>query len=256
LHHPAFQELEAAWKSVDFLIRRLEIGENLRLFIVDLPQSEISGDSGISELVRILADEEWGVIAGLYSFGANDGEALQHISVAARAAGAPFISGLALDVVGLSDPFPTLRQSAYASWIGLALPRFLLRLPYGKSGSQIDSFKFEELDEAPRHESYLWGNPAVACAYLLGETFTRFGWEMRPGAVLEIDSLPIHVYKDKDGESQLKPCAEILMTHEAADHLLDQGFMPLATIKNTGNARLVRFQSVAQPLAPLSGRWS
>jgi type VI secretion system protein ImpC len=255
LHHAEFQSLEAAWRSVDFLLRRLEIGENLRLFIVDLPHAELSGDAGASELRRMLGDEEWGVIAGLYSFGHGDGEALQRISVAARAAGAPFIGGLGLDVVGLDEPFATLRQSAYAQWIGLALPRFLLRLPYGKMGSEIEKFKFEEMPERNEHQRYLWGNPAVVCAYLLGETFSRFGWDMRPNAVLEVDGLPAHVYKE-DGESQLKPVAEILLTHEAADRLLDCGFMPLATIKNTGNARLVRFQSVAEPLSALSGRWS
>ena len=256
LHHPAFQELEASWRAVEFLLRRLETGENLRLFVVDIPQSELTSDAGLSEFVRVLGDEEWGLIAGLYSFGPADGEALQHISIAARAAGAPFLSGLALDVVGLNEPFATLRQSAYASWVGLALPRFLLRLPYGKSGSQIEAFPFEEMPaEKSDHRRYLWGNPAVVCACLLGETFTRFGWEMRPGAVQEIENLPMHAYKE-DGESVLKPCAEILMTMEAAEHLLDCGFMPLATIKNTGNARIVRFQSVAKPLAPLSGRWS
>ena len=204
---------------------------------------------------EICGDEEWGVIVGMYSFGPGDGEALQRISVAARAAGAPFLSGLGLDAVGVNAPFAMLRQSAYASWIGLALPRFLLRLPKGKAGpEQIETFKFEEMPEKPDHRRYLWGNPAVICAYLLGETFSRFGWDMRPGAVLEVDSLPMHVYKE-DGESQLKPVAEVLLTIDSAEHLLDLGFMPLATIKNTGNARLVRFQSVADPLAPLSGRW-
>jgi type VI secretion system protein ImpC len=255
LHHPAFQALEASWKSVDFLLRRLEIGENVRLFIVDITKDELCSEGGASALREICGDEEWGVIAGMYSFGPGDGEALQRISVAARAAGAPFISGLGLDVIGANAPFAMLRESAYASWIGLAMPRFMLRLPYGKEGSQIESFQFEEMPEKPDHRRYLWGNPSVVCAFLLGETFTRFGWDMRPGAVLEIDSLPMHVYKE-DGESQLKPVAEVLLTIDSAEKLLDLGFMPLATIKNTGNARLVRFQSVAEPLAALSGRWS
>jgi type VI secretion system protein ImpC len=179
----------------------------------------------------------------------------------ARIAGAPFISGLAPDVVGLTQAFGELRQSAYARWIGLAMPRFLLRLPYGKNASETESFAFEELfqagelSKAPEHERYLWGHPAIACAYLLGEAFTRFGWHMRPGAVQEIDGLPAHTYRE-DGEMQLKPCAEILLTENAAEILLDRGFMPLASVKGTDRVRLVRFQSVAEPPAPLAGRWN
>jgi two-component system phosphate regulon response regulator PhoB len=35
----------------------------------------------------------------------------------------------------------------------------------------IDSFAFEEQGAPPDHEAYLWGNPALACARLLGELF-------------------------------------------------------------------------------------
>jgi type VI secretion system protein ImpC len=107
----------------------------------------------------------------------------------------------------------------------------------------------------PEHESYLWGNPAIACAYLLGEAFTRFGWAMRPNAVRDIDGLPAHAYQH-DGEMHLKPVAEVLLTDEAGEMLLDRGFMPLASMKNSDRARLVRFQSIADPAAPLAGRWN
>jgi type VI secretion system protein ImpC len=78
---------------------------------------------------------------------------------------------------------------------------------------------------------------------------------MRPGAVQEIDGLPAHTYRE-DGEVQLKPCAEVLLTEDAAEILLDRGIMPLASIKGTDRVRLVRFQSVAAPPAPLAGRWN
>jgi type VI secretion system protein ImpC len=168
------------------------------------------------------------------------------------------IAGLAPDVVSAvreRQLFDELRQSAYARWIGLAMPRFLLRMPYGKNGAETERFDFEELSKDPAHERYLWGHPAVACAYLLGEAFTRFGWRMRPGSVLEIDGLPTHVYY-RDGEAELKPCAEMLMTEDVAELLLDRGIMPLASIKGSDRVRLVRFQSVADPPAGLAGRWN
>jgi type VI secretion system protein ImpC len=251
LHHAQFQSLEAAWRGLYFLTRRLETGENLRIFLLDLPQAELTS----AGLRRAAGDDEWGLLAGLYYFGPADEDALKEISFVARIAGAPFVSGLAPDVVGLTQPFGELRQSAYARWIGLAMPRFLLRLPYGKDASETESFAFEELSKEPEHERYLWGHPAFACAYLLGEAFTRFGWRMRPGSVQEIDGLPAHTYRE-DGEAQLKPCAEVLLTEDAAEVLLDRGFMPLASIKGTDRVRLVRFQSVADPPAPLAGRWN
>jgi type VI secretion system protein ImpC len=251
LHHPKFQALEAAWTGLNLLVRRLETGEGLRIFVLDLPREALT-----AETVRTaVGDERWGVIAGLYYFETKDQDLLQQISIVARIAGAPFIAGLGLGEVGIEKSFAGLRQSANARWIGLALPRFLLRLPYGKSGLEAESFAFEELGATPEHERYLWGNPAIACAYLLGEAFTRFGWAMRPNAVRDIEGLPAHTYK-QDGEMQLKPCAEVLLTEDAAGLLLDRGFMPLASIKNSDRARLVRFQSVADPPAALAGSWT
>jgi type VI secretion system protein ImpC len=251
LHHPSFQSLEAAWRGLYFLVRRLETGESLRIYLQDLPREALTTE----ELRRAVGDEPWGVLAGLYNFEAKDQDSLREIAFVARIAGAPFIGGLGLSVVGLDKAFAELRQSAHARWIGLAMPRFLLRLPYGKGGLETESFAFEELGATPEHERYLWGNPAIACAYLLGEAFTRFGWAMRPNSVRDIDGLPAHVFK-QDGESQLKPCAEVLLTDEAAEMLLDSGFMPLLSMKNADRVRLLRFQSVADPPAALAGRWT
>jgi type VI secretion system protein ImpC len=251
LHHPKFQALEAAWRGLYFLVRRLETGENLQIFLLDLPREALTAEA----LRRAVDDEAWSVIAGLYYFESKDQDSIREISFVARIAGAPFVASLGLGEVGLDKGFAELRQSTHARWIGLALPRFLLRLPYGKSGVETESFAFEELSAKPEHERYLWGNPSIACAYLLGEGFTRFGWAMRPNAVRDIEGLPAHSYKE-DGETQLKPCAEVLLTDEAAEMLLDRGFMPLASMKNADRARLVRFQSVAEPAAALAGRWN
>jgi len=147
-----------------------------------------------------------------------------------------------------------LRRSSEAAWIGLLLPRFLLRLPYGKNTVPLENFSFEEMPEAPVHQQYLWGNPAFACAYLLAQTFAESGWEMRPGTHAELRGLPLHVY-EADGEPQVQPCAEVLMSDADAEWLLDQGMMPLVSVKNEDAVRLLRFQSIAHPPAPLAGGW-
>jgi type VI secretion system protein ImpC len=261
-HNPAFQDLEAAWRGLYFLVRRLETGENLKVYAWDMPQARLATAEGQTALRRVAVEEAaatpgaptWSVVAGLCYFGPPEETALAQIGAICRRAGAPFLSGLAPEVVGLTRAFDALRQSSVAPWIGLAMPRFLLRLPYGAKTGSTEEFAFEEMPSPPEHERYLWGHPAFACAYLLGEAFSRYGWEMRPGVINSIDGLPAHVYDD-GGEPSLKPCAEVLLTEEAVDMLLECGFMPLVSIKGSDRVRLARFQSVADPLAPLAGQW-
>ena len=263
IHHRDFRDLEAAWRGLFFLIRRLPTDEELKVYVWDMPQAELTSAEGLALFRRIAVDEtvgtagadRWAAIAGLYYFGPEDEAALTQAAAIARAAGAPFLSGVAADVVGLTRVFDTLRHSADARWVGLAMPRFLLRLPYGAKTDAAEEFDFEEMPSPPEHERYLWGNPAVACAYLLGEAFSRYGWRMRPGIMSQIDGLPAHVYKD-GGESQLKPCAEVLLTESAVEMLLEQGFMPLVSYKDSDRVRVARFQSIASPAAPLAGQWS
>ena len=92
-----------------------------------------------------------------------------------------------------------LRRSPEARWLGLALPRFLLRLPYGKDTSPIEAFPFEEMPES-EHSAYLWGNPAFFCAQLIGQSFEAHGWDLARRLARRIDNLPMHVYRE-DGEA-------------------------------------------------------
>jgi type VI secretion system protein ImpC len=247
LHSAPFQAMESAWRGMFFLTRRLDTGEDLKIYLIDLPKSEISG------LRRVAGGEEWALILGLYEFGEQDEDALLEAATVARIAGAPFIAGLAPEIAGVVRAFENLRQSSFARWVGLAMPRFMLRLPFGAKTDETETFAFEEMPSPPEHSRYLWGNPAIACGYLLGEAFSRYGWQFRPGAVPEIEGLPAHVYQ-ADGESELKACAEVLLTEEAAGVLIERGFIPLASIKGTDRVRVVRFQSVAG--SPLAGRWT
>src|SRR5256885_16916977 len=85
-------------------------------------------------------------------------------------------------------------------------------------------------------------------------TLFRSGWSMRPGEVNQIDGLPLHVYQ-KDGELELKPPAEVLLTEGSAELLMELGLMPLLSMKGSDQVRLARFQSIADPPTALAGRW-
>ncbi len=257
LHDPDFQALEAAWRAVRMLVRGLDTDRNLKLYLFDATLEELAADLAGTTRVLTVRKEPWAVVAGNYAFGQTsaDAQMLQFLARLSRRIDAPFLAeALPPSDEAVAPEWTILRKSFEAQWIGLALPRFLLRLPYGKDTSSIESFEFEEMPESV-HQQYLWGNPAFCCAYLLGQSFLEDGWSMRPGSVRRIDGMPLHVYREND-ETNLKPCAEILMTERLADSLMEQGIMPLASLKEQDAILLVRFQSIADPAKALTGRWS
>ncbi len=251
LHHPRVQAIEAAWRAVFMLIRGLDTDGDLHLYLLDITLPELVSEMGAvqKELRRM---GPWALIAGNYTFAQTelDAQVLRRLALLGSSVGAPFLAEAQLPHDAIDPAWNDLRHSAEAKWLGLALPRFLLRLPYGKATDSIESFPFEEMPKS-EHSEYLWGNPAFFCAYLLGKSFEGQGWDM---ARLErrIDGLPIHVYKE-DGEPIAKPCAEVLMTEKDAESLLDAGLMPVASLKEQPAAMVVRFQSVAEPLTGLAG---
>jgi len=290
LHNPDFQALEAAWRATFLLVRQLETGSQLKLYLVDISKQELAADLSSATdlratgLYRLLVEqtvetpgaEPWSIIVGNYSFGSSsdDAQLLSRLAKIASRARAPFLAAASPRLLGCSSlaatPHPRewkvrepelarawaeLRRLPEVGSIGLALPRFLLRLPYGKKTSPVESFEFEEFPETPVHEEYLWGNPGFALALLLAQSFSEAGWEMRPGSAMEIDQLPLHI-SPKAGESQAKPCSEVLLTEDAVERILDEGLMPLVSFKDRDRVRLARFQSIADPQCGLAGRWS
>ncbi|MBK5294733.1 MAG: type VI secretion system contractile sheath large subunit [Acidobacteriia bacterium] len=259
MHFPDFQALEAAWHAVDFLVRRVETDSNLKIFLLDVSKEELADGAPAGVLLaKYAGGTPWAVIACNYRFGhaVQELQLLSHLGAAGRAMGASVIAeaepSLATDEAGAA--WEALRSHSVGAHIGLVLPRFLLRLPYGKDTGACEDIRFEEMGGEPDHDRYLWANPSFACLVLLAESFASRGWDFRPGMHLNLDGLPLHSY-EKDGAHILQPCAEYLMTEKTANHLLERGLMPLASLKESDSARLVRFQSIAMPAAPLAGRW-
>jgi type VI secretion system protein ImpC len=255
LHHPDFQALEAAWRAVWMLVQKLDPDQELKILIFDTTLDELLADAGS---VRKCLDTKdgWGAIVGNFNFGQEPADAarLQFFGKLASLLGGPFLAeGQPPAEEEPPAHWLALAKSAEAPWIGLAMPRFLLRLPYGAGTAPTEQFPFEEMTESV-HAHYLWGNPAFACAMLLGQSFRRDGWNLHPGSHRRVEGLPLHVYKE-DGASVAKPCAEILLREKDAEFLLENGLMPLASLKDEDAALLVRFQSIAIPPTALAGRW-
>jgi type VI secretion system protein ImpC len=282
LRDPAFRAVESAWRALFRMTREIETSASLTIDVVDMPRSALEAEVGADRplestlLHRLLVDEPaepWSVVIGDYTFGTGDDDVtlLSRIGTIAQAAGVSFIANADPSVCGcpafegLPDPaqwtsvdsrtWREFRASSVARHIGLVQPRLIVRLPYGRDGEETERFEFEELSVPPAHEEYPWGGGAWVCAILLARSFVQDGRSMRPGTHLDLDGLPLHLVRAA-GAVEAQPCAESLMSERAAARILECGPMPLASMKGSDAVRLVRFQSVAQPAAPLAGPWT
>jgi len=272
LHHPRVQALESTWRAIDLLVRRLDTDGELHLFIFDVPRSQIA--SALERLAsqRDAADaESWALAISLHEFPAGDAGAdiLSRMAMAARALGTPLVAAAPASFAGrasataLEDDGPAaappevytlIRRSLEARFLGLTIPRVLLRVPYGRE-NPCDTIEFEELGDPQAHDDYLWGSGASLVALLAGEAFNERGWAIGGRMSLDVSSLPFYTYR-RGPETVAAPCAETLMSERVARHLLSRGLMPLAWIKNTDRVRLVELRSVAEPTAPLAAPWA
>ncbi|MCP5119957.1 MAG: hypothetical protein GY953_54865 [bacterium] len=278
LHYPTFQQLEASWRALYILVRRVETSVSLKLYLVDISKEELAADLGAAGdlrdagVYRLLsessAEAPHSVLVGDYAFGADKQQLdlLARLGTVAGAIGAPLIAAAHPSLAGCRsfaeddwtlEPDPAwqaFRRLKVASSIGLAAPRWLLRLPYGADTDPCELLALEEMGDEPDHGRYLWGNPALVCGCLLAESFAAQGWDFRAGDHRDLDGLPLHTYT-RDGEPVLQSPAEASLSERAAERALERGLMPLVAPRNTDSVRVMRFQSVADPAAPLLGRW-
>lgn len=281
LHDPAFQKLEATWRAIHWLLSRIEDGESLGLFVLDVAEAELAADLTAADgavehaaIYHLLAGDSigvpdgdpWSLVIGDYTFGASADtlDILELLGAVSAGCGGVFIGAASPALVGCasltktpdvtdwSDPsaalaerWQSLRRSPLAHHIGLALPRYMLRLPYGKRSDPIDSFSFEELPPHTPHESYLWGNPAFACGFLIANAWLQVDdLDDPPGTLREIDDLPYQVVDD-GGEQTMKPCAEVYLNERTAHAILDRGIAPLLSVKHRNLVLVPRLQSVS-----------
>jgi type VI secretion system protein ImpC len=280
LHAPGVRALEALWRAVDFLVRRVDGAAEPPFYLVDVSQDAAATDlaagapeqSALAALLGNPPGGRWGAILSDYVFRADPAHAdlAGRLAALARSLGAPWIAAADPSLAGcpslLEHPDPAewdqpvpaawgmLRRRPEAAWLGLVLPRVLLRVPYGPDTEPCERLAWHETDETPRHDAYLWGSPAFACGLLLAERLGPGGTWRTASGVLDIGDMPLHVHP-ADGAPRAQPCAELVLGERAGHRLLDVGLMPLMSLKDRDVVRLLRFQSFAEPVAPLAGAW-
>ncbi len=283
MHHPSFQKLESSWSGLHYLCKQTSTGSGMKIKLLNAQKKELVRDfkSAIdfdqSALFRKVYEEEFGTFGGA-PFGTLVGDYeitrqpedlyfVEQMSHVAAAAHAPFLSAASPELFGLdsftelgkprdlSKVFDTVdyakwrsfRESEDARYVGLALPRFLGRLPFDpKHGTAVENFNFVEDVDGSDHGKYLWVNAAYAMAARLTAAFEQYGWcaairGVEGGGLVE--DLPTHTFKTDEGEVALKCPTEIAITDRREKELSDLGFMPLVHCKNTDYAAFFGAQS-------------
>jgi type VI secretion system protein ImpC len=286
LHHPQFQKLEGSWRGLKYLLSQSETSPMLKIRVMNVSKKDLlrdlqrASEFDQSQLFKKIYEEEFGVfggdpfaaIVGDYEFGKHpeDLELLEKVSNVAAAAHAPFLTAAAPQLMNM-ESFTQLDQprdiakifdtTEYAKWkgfrqsddsryVGLCVPRVLMRLPYGRDTAPVDAFNYEEGVDGTDHSKYLWGNAAYAMGARLTNAFALYGWcaairGVEGGGLVE--GLPAHTFRTDEGDVALKCPTEIAITDRREKELADQGLIPLVHCKGTDKAAFFSVQSTNKP---------
>lgn len=288
IHHADYQQLESAWRGLHYLVNNTEVDEMLKIKFLPISKRDLHRTlrrhKGIgwdqSPIFKKIYEAEYdqlggvpyGCLVGDYHFDHSppDVELLTEMSKICAASHCPFIAGAAPTTMQmetwqeLANPrdltkifenteyvaWRSLRNSEDSRYLGLTMPRFLARLPYGVRTNPIDEFDFEEATDGSSHSAYCWANAAYAMAVNINRSFKYYGWctsirGVESGGAVE--GLPTHTFPSDDGGVDMKCPTEIAISDRREAELAKNGFMPLIHRKNTDIAAFIGAQSLQKP---------
>jgi type VI secretion system protein ImpC len=285
LHHPDFQKIESAWRSLKFLVDRTDFKKNVKIDLLDVTKDELAEDfedapetiqSGLYKHVYVEeydtpGGEPYGTMVSNFGFtsGPSDIALLQEISKVSASCHCPFL-GTATpkffgkdtiqDLTRIEDLHTYMERSEFLKWnsfrqtedsryVGLTLPRFLLRLPYGPDSTPVKEFNYKENVTGEQHDKYLWGNAPFSFAANMVRSFVDNGWCVQvrgPEAGGKVEDLPVHFYDVGKG-SQAKIPTEILIPETREFEFAQEGFIPLSFYKNRNYACFFSANSTQKP---------
>lgn len=258
LASPALRGLEATWRGIDGLCRNNPDEERVRLSVLDASFEEL--ERGVAALPALLERTRADVLLIDREVAASGPElrGLARLLEACAARGVTLIAGATPGLAGCSDfaerdnpeddPTP-LPDDARAAWealstlrsggarLALALPRYLLRQPYGASGEPLDSLEFEEIPEPSSHEAFCWGNGAYLVARALCLAALDPEGHLHPDGGVDVRELPVVHLEGEDGV-RIKPCAEAWLSERALGRLRASGFSVLHGWRDTDRVRV------------------
>ena len=288
LHAREFQAVEATWRGLFQLVQLTDKELGIKVRMLDISKRELQrnlrkfrGNAwDQSPLFKRIYEEEYGqfggepfaLLIGDYEFDHHpeDVALLSDLSMIAAAAHAPFVSAVAPSLLqmetwaeianprDLTRLFTTpeyvawrsLREQEDTRYLGLCLPRYLARLPYGTLTDPLDAFAFEEDTNGADASKLLWGNAAFAFACNVMRAFALYGWCCRirgidRGGVVE--GLPVLHHPTADGDVDRRTVTEICLSERREAELSGCGLIPLVHRKNTEVAAFISANSLQKP---------
>jgi type VI secretion system protein ImpC len=288
MHHEDFQQLESAWRGLSYMVNNTETDESLKIKVMTISKKDLhktlrkfKGTAwDQSPIFKQMYEEEFGQFGGepfgcvvgdfYFDHGPQDVETLTQMSKVSAAMHCPFISAVApktlqFDSWGeLSNPrdltkifqtpeyasWRSLRESDDARYLGLAMPRFLGRQPYGAATDPVEGFDFAEDTDGTDASKYSWCNSAYAMGVNINRAFKEYGWCSRIRGIESggaVENLPTHTFPTDDGGVDMKCPTEIAISDRREAELAKNGFMPLIHRKNSDFAAFIGAQSLQNP---------
>ncbi len=285
IHHPDFQKMESAWRSLKFLVDRTDFRKNVKIDLLDIDKTELIEDfEDAAEIIQsglykqVYSDEydtpggePYGVMISNFDFSKDPEDIgfLQNISKVAASCHCPFIGSAKPKFFGkddihdlpkIDDLHTFMDRSEFMRWnafrntedsryVGLTLPRFALRLPYGPDTIPVKEFNYTEKITGEDHNKYLWGNGSFAFAANMVRSFIDNGWCVQirgPESGGKVEDLPVHFFDVGKG-TQMKIPTEILIPETREFEFANEGFIPLSFYKNRNYACFFSANSSQKP---------
>jgi type VI secretion system protein ImpC len=288
LHHADFQKIEGAWRGLHYMVNNTESDVHLKIRVMDISKQELGKNlkryKGAawdqSPLFKKIYEEEYGqfggepfgALVGDYHFDQSppDVELLGEMAKIAASAHAPFITGASPSLMQmeswqeLANPrdlakifstpeyagWRSLRESEDSRYIGMCMPRFLARTPYGAKTNPVEEFNFEEDVAGADHNKYAWANAAYAMATNINRSYKQYGWGSRIRGVESggaVENLPLHTFPTDDGGVDQKCPTEIAISDRREAELSGCGLLSMIHRKNSDFAAFIGAQSLHKP---------
>lgn len=285
IHAEDFKSLEANWIGLNNLIESTDWSADVKIDMIDCTKAELGEDLENNAVDLINGDLfkkvyvaeydqfgglPYGAIIGLYEFEntREDRAWLSTISKLANASHAPFISSVGPKFFGcknitemaeikdlaahMSHPrfekWQAMRDTEEAAYIGLTLPRFLLRPPYDPENNPAGvglGYK-EKVNANNDGEDFLWCNASLLFAKNMINSFACSGWCQYirgPKGGGRIEYLPRYAF-DLNGQQEFKAPIEMVIPDYRELAFADAGFIPLIYRKGGSDACFFSSQSI------------
>ncbi len=272
MHNEEFQKMESSWRGLKCLVDRTDFRQNIKIEFINASKEDLLADfedtpeitkSGLYKHIYTaeygqFGGQPVGAIIANYDFGPGnqDIQLLQNVASVSAMSHSPFIAAASKDFFGIDtwEDLPNLkdlksifempqytkwrsfRESEDARYVGLTLPKFLLRTPYGPETTPAKTFSFVE--EANKTDDFCWGNTAFAFASRLTDSFAKYRWctnIIGPQGGGSVDNLPVYNFESM-GQIQSKIPTQVLISERREYELAEEGFIALTMRKGADNA--------------------